>query len=152
MFRQGGVRSSSKFHKAKAWRIQICTFCYAVNAVFWIDFCNCFHWYISIYGCILLQKCWIALWIRIAAQYLLRVAVHIFSVLFEVLLYVHIIHIVCFSLCITISPYATWLVMHFFIFLLYNSLSYTSFFIVGESVIANVKQRQADDTCTEKVT
>ena len=26
MFRQGGVRSSSKFHKAKAWRIQICTF------------------------------------------------------------------------------------------------------------------------------
>lgn len=39
-----------------------------------------------------------------------------------------------------------------FIFLLYNSLSYTSFFIVGESVIANVKQRQADDTCTEKVT
>lgn len=37
-----------------------------------------------------------------------------------------------------------------FIFLLYNSLSYASFFIVGESVIANVKQRQADDTCTEK--
>lgn len=34
MFRQGGVRLSSKFHKAKAWRIQICTFCYAVNAVF----------------------------------------------------------------------------------------------------------------------
>ena len=42
--------------------------------------------------------------------------------------------------------------MHFFIFLLYNSLSYTSFFIIGESVIANVKQRQADDTCTENKT
>ena len=110
MFRQGGVRSSSKFHKAKAWRIQICTFCYAVNAVFWIDFCNCFHWYISIYGCILLQKCWIALWIRIAAQYLLRVAVHIFSVLFEVLLYVH---------CLTLLSYNT----HCMLLLVYNDFS-----------------------------
>ena len=33
-----------------------------------------------------------------------------------------------------------------------DALFYISFFIVGESVIANVKQRQADDTCTEKVT